>query len=260
MVYAANAAKMGHLSHNGYPTGALYGSWRSIMAAVKLWNADQVYVCWDDGGTIVKRELFSEYKSGREGNTVARWYDSATALDHKSFFHMWVDGMGYVDTSCPGTEADDVIATLVRDVLTEDECFIMSKDHDFKALLDTDRVSMVWGKDKLTSLDFYDDFGMQPRQYAMYLALAGDPTDSVPGILKPSQAKAVVKQYEEDGGDLDLTPEQLAAYVRNVRLVSMGVKDPEKLKCYSGRYKPESLSTIYESLGMKSLLTKIGKA
>lgn len=109
------------------------------------------------------------------------------------------------------TEADDVISTLTRKFLgARLSVAILSPDKDFLQLLDdpvdegdhTQRVKLVRSfrfpcRDIVDGVWFREHFGgLVPSQFADYLALVGDQSDSVPGVKgcgKVSATKLLLK-------------------------------------------------------------------
>ncbi len=104
-----------------------------------------------------------------------------------------------------GVEADDVIATLVKQLPREHEDLnirIISRDKDLSQLI-TDRVELFdIHKDELVTPDVvFKTEGVKPENVRDILALMGDPTDNVPGVpgIGPKTAAQLILQY----GSLD---------------------------------------------------------
>jgi len=102
-----------------------------------------------------------------------------------------------------GVEADDVIATLVKQAREQDwECLISSGDKDLAQLVD-DGVLLedTMQERTLDRAGVEAKFGITPERVGDYLALIGDSSDNIPGIpgCGPKTAVKWLQQY----GDLD---------------------------------------------------------
>jgi DNA polymerase-1 len=90
---------------------------------------------------------------------------------------------------CKGFEADDMIATACRQLSMADAlCTIVTADKDMYQLLregeiDVLNVATPADKDPLwTQARLVETHGLQPDQWALYLALMGDTSDNLPGV------------------------------------------------------------------------------
>ena len=104
-----------------------------------------------------------------------------------------------------GVEADDVIATLVKQLPREHKDLnirIISRDKDLSQLI-TDRVELFdIHKDQLVTPDVvFKTEGVKPENVRDILALMGDTSDNVPGVpgIGPKTAAQLILQY----GSLD---------------------------------------------------------
>jgi DNA polymerase-1 len=105
----------------------------------------------------------------------------------------WIE----IDTA----EADDVIATLVAHTTCQwpdRQVWIMSGDRDFYQLV-TDRVrclntAMHRGKRHIGPAEVLDRYRVTPAQWPDFYALAGDPSDNIPGVtgIGPATAAALL--------------------------------------------------------------------
>ena len=85
--------------------------------------------------------------------------------------------------SIDGTEADDVIAYISKQLLVKSKIFIMSTDKDFLQLID-DRI-FVWSPTKKIEYNrqkIFDEFGIFPENFLTYKILCGDKSDNIDGI------------------------------------------------------------------------------
>jgi hypothetical protein len=111
----------------------------------------------------------------------------------------------------PETEADDVIATLTKEMLrASSTCSvaIVSPDKDFCQLLTSPRVSLFrnqrslyTGRLGMNLEQFHEQFGIEPSKFVDYLALVGDAVDNVPGIKGIGKVRA--RKLLDEFGTLD---------------------------------------------------------
>ena len=219
LVYMANASKLGHLTRSdGYETGALYGLVRSINAMAKklLLQHDEldVYLVFDAGGTSRKRALDGTYKAGRKQGPMM----VTEERDHFTDIVNWAWFRGFAVAYANDQEADTVIACLANQLHEEtDYVLIMSRDHDFHALL-RDNVELAANASdrRVTIAGWQAPFS--PQLYPMYLALSGDKTDNVQKVVSQERATSILTDlalFDE------LTGEEQQAFYANYELTRM---------------------------------------
>jgi len=103
-------------------------------------------------------------------------------------------------------EADDVIATLARELAGEVNMRVVSKDKDLKQLLhpaeDSRRGSFelydIHHDEVITAENLFDEFGVSPAQWRDVLALAGDTVDNIPGVegIGPKTAAKLIAEWD----------------------------------------------------------------
>jgi 5'-3' exonuclease len=114
-----------------------------------------------------------------------------------------------------GIEADDTIAYISQQLLTDSDIFIMSTDKDFLQLVD-DRVK-VWSptKKKLyTKNEVFDEYGIPSRNILTYRILDGDKSDNITGI-RGCGIKSIIKYIQPITEDKDFTVMDLFDYAEN---------------------------------------------
>lgn len=192
-VYKASDSKLRHLKRSdGYSTGGLYGTLRSIHALIKRFPLGTQVVMAFDGKNGAQRRVDMDpaYKADRDRSTPFWYRDHRQDLMDVALYSGWhvVDMEGY--------EADDCIAAVVRAWVRDPDnnAVIMSADHDFKQLLVDHNVCIRRKADDVghTGKDFYEEHGFGPERYWEYLALVGDASDNIQGIYTPNQAKIIL--------------------------------------------------------------------
>ncbi len=148
---------------------------------------------------------------------------------------MALDLHGVTTFSAIGYEADDLIATVVKQ--TEIPVVLMALDKDLMQLVDDERVSMWDGKGPhVRPAAVFDKFGVRPAQLRDYLALVGDTADCVPGVhgLGPKAAVEILTEYgtldQALRVALDVRPD--AFFKRHLRYRSILREQCEEAKLY----------------------------
>ncbi len=178
---------------NGVHVGGISGSLLSIGYAIKNIKPTRVIIVFDGkGGSQRRRKLFPDYKAKRKPTeNINRSIKLDTTPDQtRQNMGMQLGRLGqYLDTlpvsmySIDGIEADDVIAYICKQALTDSKHFIMSSDKDFIQLVD-DRIA-VWSPTKKKLYfkeDVQNDFKVPAHNYLTYRLLTGDKSDCIPGI------------------------------------------------------------------------------
>ena len=182
----------------GMPTGALYVFTRMLMRLEEDNQPDRIAVVFDDksGVKTFRAEMYPAYKATRKEPPE----ELQVQMD---YFAKIVTGMGWPVVTVAGVEADDVIATMVRDATERGwEVVIYSADKDIMSLVGP-HVSMIdalHGK-TYTRDEVIKKMGVPPEKIPDFLALVGDTSDNIPGLkgVGDKTAAALLDQY----GSLD---------------------------------------------------------
>ena len=161
----------------GAPTNAAYGFVNMINKALREERPDHVVVVFDaPGGAPFRDEIYPEYKAHRD----AQPEDLTAQLPA---VRELVDAYRLPVLEVTGVEADDVIATLIRQLPADWRATILSTDKDLMQLVD-DRVQLLdtmkdrrYGPAEVT-----ERFGVAPERVLDVRALVGDPSDNIPGV------------------------------------------------------------------------------
>ena len=165
---------------DGRPTNAIYG-FASMMAKVLIEHRPAaVIVAWDAG--MSGREVeYKEYKAGRP---------SRPDLLAEQFPHLapLAEAFGFHNVKVDGWEADDVIATLVRQAREADiPVMVVSGDRDVYQVVG-DGVRVMTTSRGVTDTKIYDRegvverYGVSPELVPDLIGLKGDTSDNIPGV------------------------------------------------------------------------------
>ena len=186
----------GRSAPDGTEVGAVWGLGQWLSKVLRRLSPTHVAVVFDAGTWTFRNEIWPDYKANR-GETPEELVpqfdlsmDLCTALGCPAF-------------RTDGYEADDLMAALARRARTAGlDVALLTPDKDVLQLI-ADGVYAVDPKE-LTRIDadaVHERFGVAPHQLVDYLALAGDPTDNVPGVpgVGPKSAQALLAAF----GSLD---------------------------------------------------------
>ena len=196
-LYRAFHALPGLTSPTGQPTGAIYGVLTMLQKLIKAEKPDLVGIIFDAPGKTFRHDLFPDYKANREKtpeDLVVQIEPLLTAIQN----------LGLPLIRIQGVEADDVIGTLARQAENNNiQTLIATGDKDFAQLV-SERIELIDTMKNITTdqSGVLDKFGLRPEQIIDYLALAGDPSDNIPGIPKvgPKTAAKWLQQYTDLNG------------------------------------------------------------
>jgi 5'-3' exonuclease len=174
-----------HLSFEGRPTGALYGTLKAIHA-LRTKVSPRMIFCWDHGVPVLGTEkprnwrdkAIHGYKAGRKHDPeIIR----AVLVQAPEIFAA-LQLLGYCSVSVHGLEADDVIGILAHELPCDIRIF--SNDKDFYQLLNH-RIQVLAPKQHnseyrtVTAADVEQMFEVPVKRWPEYLALGGDTADNL---------------------------------------------------------------------------------
>jgi DNA polymerase I len=158
--------------------GAL-GFYRMLRKLIReLGGSVECLVCFDaPGGSSWRRDLDASYKQHRPVDPLPL---ASLALARQT-----LGPLGITVVQCDGEEADDVLASLVA-LAPDRPTVLVTTDRDLLQLVsDTVQVLNPAGKpgQRLLGPDqVLAGYGVTPGQWADLRALAGDPSDGIPGL------------------------------------------------------------------------------
>ncbi|MBV5320691.1 MAG: DNA polymerase I, partial [Sulfuricurvum sp.] len=162
----------------GFPTGLLTGFINFIASLHKEHSSDYLIFALDAKGPSFRAEIDPAYKANRSPAPEELVMQLPIAIE-------WIDKMGYKSLSMSGFEADDMIASVVRQARQHGFLVrVVSHDKDLYQLIDDDRVVLVDAISKKVMNESHceEKYGVHPRQFIDYQSLIGDTADNVPGV------------------------------------------------------------------------------
>ncbi len=180
----------------GLPTNALYGFAAMLVKVITDFRPAGVIVAWDAGKKVFRHDDFEDYKAHRKPmpDNLSRQF---------GHFDELVTAFGFESLKKQGYEADDILATLVRDARSQAErVVVVTADRDALQLVGGD-VYVMTNTKGISEVKIYDEtaveerFGVSPGRIPDFIGLKGDASDNIPGVpgIGDKTAAALLAQY-----------------------------------------------------------------
>ena len=162
----------------GLPTNATYAFINMLRKLLNDQKPDSVIAIFDSKAPSFREEIFKEYKATRAPMP-------SNMPVQIPYVKKILEAMGIPILEEEGFEADDVIGTLVEKLKNEDvELYLVTGDKDMMQFV-SDNIflfdsmkGVVLGEQEVT-----EKFGVKPSLIPDFLALCGDASDNIPGVL-----------------------------------------------------------------------------
>ena len=190
---------------DGTPTNVVLGVARILLKILREERPDAIVAVFDSREPTPRHAIYPEYKANRL-KTPEDLAAQIPVVDEM------IDALGVRRLSVAGVEADDIIGTLSRRAEERGmDVVIVSSDKDMYQLV-SPRVKVRDGLKEHTvgEAQVEEVFGVPPGKVTDLLALAGDPSDNVPGV--PGIGEKTASELIREFGSLDAVlahPERL---------------------------------------------------
>ena len=181
---------------DGTPVNAVLGFCNMLYRLAGDVDCDGLAVLFDTAQPTFRHDMYSDYKANRDA-------PPEELIPQFPIIHDATRAFGFPAIDQPGYEADDLIATYARLARSRGwRVTIVSSDKDLMQLVG-DGVGMLDPKTmrQIGAEQVAEKFGVTPDKVVDVQALAGDPTDNVPGVSGIGVKTAA--QLISDYGDLD---------------------------------------------------------
>ncbi|MFM8528272.1 MAG: DNA polymerase I, partial [Ilumatobacteraceae bacterium] len=186
---------------SGQVTNAVYGFSNMLVSLLKDHRPAGLAVAFDRPEPTFRHVAEPTYKAQRE---------SAPDIlrQQMGIVRELLVAAGVPVLEVAGFEADDVIATMADRAVDEGwDVVVVTGDRDSFQLVRDPHVRVLYNKRGVSDVEMYDEAGIlgrtvvTARQYPMYAAMRGDPSDNLPGVpgVGEKTAAKLIAQY----GDLD---------------------------------------------------------
>ena len=185
------------INSKGMDTSAIMGFTNSLLDVIKRERPDHLAVCFDKGGSAIRKEMFTEYKANRD--------ETPEAIQIAvPYIQNILKAMQIPVVVKEGFEADDIIGTLAKQAEKENyQVFMVTPDKDFAQLVSKNIFMYrparmgngieIWGIPEVQ-----EKFEVEsPEQVIDYLGMMGDAVDNIPGLpgVGDKTAKKFIKAY-----------------------------------------------------------------
>jgi DNA polymerase-1 len=192
---------------DGRPTNAIYGLASMLVKIIDEHHPQGVVVAWDAGWSG-REQTYDLYKAQRKPRP---------DLLREQWPHLMplVEAFGYTNVRVEGYEADDVIASLVKQAREEGiEVVVVTGDRDAYQLV-ADGVRVMSTSRGITETKIYDRaaveerYGVPPELICDLMGLRGDTSDNIPGV--PGIGEKTATQLLQQFGSLEGVLENVEA-------------------------------------------------
>lgn len=258
----------GGLSYGETPTGVVFGFFLSILPLQQRFRTKHVVFCWDSK-TNLRNTKSKQYKANRairfkQLPPDEKKVELAFRYQMKKLRREYLPTIGFRNIFCrQGYESDDLIASVCKYSLGDDNAIIVSSDQDLYQLLAANVSIYNPNANKVITLQsFKKQYGISPTQWVDVKAIGGCSGDQVKGIwrigettvikylrgeLKPNSER-VLKIEDEEGRRI----------ARDNRvLVELPYPGVRKFRLKKDQLSEKGWREVCKKLGMKSLKTKM---
>ena len=209
----------------GNPNGGTWGFLKSLQKICKMFNPDEIVVCWDGvGGSEKKRTINKNYKQGRKPLRFNRRMIDLTPKaqeENKAYQQVrlmsYLNDMPIIQTMIDYVEADDVIAYVAQHERYKDwKKVIISSDKDFFQLVEGNCTLYRPIQDTLLEQkNIMEQYGIHPRNFALARAMEGDKSDNLPGVPRVG-LKTVKSRFSFMSSSVSHEPEDIFKFCEGV--------------------------------------------
>ncbi len=183
------------VTKSGKYTNAIYGMIGIISKQLSALKPDYAAVAFDLKAPTFRHEMYEGYKAKRHPTPpelLSQFDDAKECLSL----------MGLNILELPGYEADDLQGTVAKMAHSADrlESYILSGDRDLLQLID-EKVTVLLATNTDTLVmregEFFEKYGVSPKQFVDMKALMGDSSDNIPGVTGVGEktAQALIQNF-----------------------------------------------------------------
>ena len=219
-------------SPEGTQVNAVFGLAKMLLGFHTYDSPDHLAVIMDSKGENFRSAIYPEYKAQRD-----RMPDDLRSQE--SLIFELFEVMGIPMIAKMGFEADDIIGTFATKLEKdpENDIYIVSGDKDLYQFVG-DRVAVYDTMKRLIARrkEAIEKFGVPPERVVDYLAIVGDTSDNIPGIMGfgPKKAESLITQYgslEDIYEHADEVPGKVGETLRASREVAFLSKKLASIDC-----------------------------
>ena len=183
------------INEQGQNISAVFGFFRNLLSVLKNERPNFFVAVFDPPTPTFRHIMYPEYKANRD-ETPKDLHAQVPIIEEV------LAALGIKKMCFDGFEADDVIATLVKNCEKSGKsCRILSNDKDLMQLVSDNtyilRPSKMGGWETVDSNVVEAEWGVKPQKMLDILSLIGDSADNIPGVVGvgPKTAIKLLTQY-----------------------------------------------------------------
>jgi len=201
----------------------VYNFFRSLRVLVEQFNPNKVFLC-TEGSKCFRYGIFPEYKANRIIKHSSKNQSDVDDFNRQSGIILdLIQLLPIITVKADGYEADDVIASLAES-LKDEAVIILSNDSDFVQLLQKGYKNL-----RLYSPIKKEYVEAPEYPYTVWKSLAGDKSDSIPGLVGPKTAEKLLANPDKLKEFFD-SEEHRANFNLNKELIELRIVDDDKLQ------------------------------
>ena len=192
------------VNDNGDHIGGVVGFLKGLQLLIDKLRPQDIIVVWEGGGSIRRRNIYPEYKSGRRPIKLNRFYegDIPDTIQNRNYqINLIVNLLKFCNLKqvyVSDCEADDVIAYTAKYLYKNENMVIISSDKDYYQLIDGKKI-MQWSpgqKAFVTPEKILKKFFIPTHNFCVVRCFCGDSSDGLPGI-KGAGFRTLAKRFPE---------------------------------------------------------------
>lgn len=248
------------LTHNQIRTDVIYGFMSMTLQLLEEFHDHIPVFCWDHGFGI-RKKFYPGYKAKRdllppeEQKKRDAFKEEVEKIKFEYLPEMNVSNNFFAD----GFEADDVIASISKNLDYKDSAIIVSGDQDLYQLI-TNKVNIFCPRYRtlMTKGKFLSKYGIPVSQWALFKALAGCTSDEIPGCPGIGAKKAVLYIKDEMPNPAKIEHfMETDTYQLYKKLTTIPLPGCPEFEPTVQSIDRKAWSKLAKKLGMKSLRSKI---
>ena len=189
------------INSKGMDTSAIMGFMNSLLDVIKREKPDHLAVAFDKEGSVLRTEMYVEYKAHREATPDAIKIAIPYIQELLRAMHIPI-------IEVAGFEADDLIGTIAKQAEKENyQVFMVTPDKDFAQLV-SENIFMykparmgngieIWGVPEVLAKFEIE----RPEQVIDFLGMMGDTADNIPGL--PGVGEVTAKKLLKEFGSME---------------------------------------------------------
>ena len=192
------------VSDNGDHVGGVVGFLKGLQLLIDKLRPEEIVVVWEGGGSVRRRNIYPEYKSGKRPIKLNRFYedDIPDTIQNRNYqINLIVNLLKFCNLKqiyVSDREADDVIAYMSKYLYKNEDIVIISSDKDYYQLVDGKKIKQ-WSpgqKAFVTPEKILKKFFIPAHNFCVVRCFTGDGSDGLPGI-KGAGFRTLAKRFPE---------------------------------------------------------------